>query len=659
MSGILKSIWGKQDGYVFVPALKDGKWREGRAYKYPEEIDVVLDYVKAMMDTGWNTYWCPLVFNVPKRLKENALPNAQILWSDLDYVNPDDLDELKPTIAWASSDERYQALWVLNKRAPVEQVEALNRALTYAIGADRSGWDVTQVLRIPGSPNHKYSPPQQGRILWADKTRLFDSEKLKDILKADEAIAETVALQQLQTPMELLAKFHIPKRTTALLTVEESEIEVGERSDRLWEIETSLVESGVPINIIIQVIQGCPWNKFKGRRDEVNQIFQECLKAEEHVKTRVATTLQEVDPEIEAIKESSWAIPYSKFVGMTIDKPEWLVEGIWQKGTYGMIAGEPKTYKSVQATDLALSVASGRPYLNHFKVITRGAVIYVQEENNQQTVQDRVNKIAVAKGLLRPSTNGMALPDDIPIYFSNNFGVDLTKKESRERLEKSIKEINPVLLILDPLYMMFGDADENSSKEVGDVLRWLTYIRNSYGCAIVVCHHYNKGGNNNSRGGQRVRGSSAFHAWVESALYVKTTSEDFTVDVEREFRAFPTIGDFRVRIEMGMPGHLMYNAEVETDPASSGKATGGKAKANKELKEEDMLAFIIASPRTEHEIARATKMKGKPLTDMLANLVAKGSIEIIDGGVKNRGAKMYAHNTSRTPSFMTEGSDVI
>ena len=86
-----------------------------------------------------------------------------------------------------------------------------------------------------------------------------------------------------------------------------------------------------------------------------------------------------------ALKETNWAVPYDTFISKKTGKPEWLIKDIWQAGTYGMIAGEPKTYKSVLATDLALSVATGKPFLGVYEVMKRGSVLFVQEENNEQT----------------------------------------------------------------------------------------------------------------------------------------------------------------------------------------------------------------------------------------------------------------------------------
>jgi hypothetical protein len=55
-----------------------------------------------------------------------------------------------------SSPGREQYWWRLSRPVAPEEGEDLNRRLAYAMGADLSGWDLTQLLRVPGTRNRKY-----------------------------------------------------------------------------------------------------------------------------------------------------------------------------------------------------------------------------------------------------------------------------------------------------------------------------------------------------------------------------------------------------------------------------------------------------------------------------------------------------------------------
>ncbi len=88
-----------------------------------------------------------------KRLEAQAVL-FPVLYADLDGGTiPASVPE--PTITILSSPGRRQCFWKLNCPAQREKALDLNRRLARVCRADPSGWDATQVLRIPGTLNHK------------------------------------------------------------------------------------------------------------------------------------------------------------------------------------------------------------------------------------------------------------------------------------------------------------------------------------------------------------------------------------------------------------------------------------------------------------------------------------------------------------------------
>jgi RepB DNA-primase from phage plasmid len=165
----LHAVWGKQGkGFVFL-SLRTGpnEWLD-LSYKYPQDEIEIPD------PKDGDVYFCPNMFSRPRRRKELVLPSCW-LYADLDEKKPprritgsiQDEVALEPTMAWESSPERYQALWHIDKHLDRESHELLNRKLTYALGADKGGWDITQVLRVPGTLNHKYADKPEVKLLWA------------------------------------------------------------------------------------------------------------------------------------------------------------------------------------------------------------------------------------------------------------------------------------------------------------------------------------------------------------------------------------------------------------------------------------------------------------------------------------------------------------
>jgi len=178
MKELLTKVWKSQPGkYIIVSAKEGTRWRE-KVFTRPSEAIQWLTSLKKSTDL----YWCPTKFNLPRRLKENS-SKVKYLWADLDFIDPRKIKkQLRPTIAWESSPGRYQALWELDKIYEPKKVEEINRDLSYTVGADKSGWDLTQVLRVPGTYNNKYKEQPKVKLLW-NKNNKYSIDNIKKHLK--------------------------------------------------------------------------------------------------------------------------------------------------------------------------------------------------------------------------------------------------------------------------------------------------------------------------------------------------------------------------------------------------------------------------------------------------------------------------------------------
>jgi AAA domain len=214
--------------------------------------------------------------------------------------------------------------------------------------------------------------------------------------------------------------------------------------------------------------------------------------------------------------------------------------------------------------DLAVSVATGTPFLNHFPVPPDkvGPVIYAQEENPVSMVQDRFLKICVSRQL--NGTRGR-LPKGMPLHVINNAGLDITDTSHLKELARLIELHKAKLLILDPFYLMAPGVDENSASEVIPVLKNLLRIKQKYGCAILIVHHYKKQDKQNPFGGGetgRISGTGTFGRWYESLLLIERDEEDNTVRLYSKHRLSATEPPVKVEFDMGDMGDLRYEPKV-------------------------------------------------------------------------------------------------
>ncbi|MEE8325603.1 MAG: AAA family ATPase, partial [candidate division NC10 bacterium] len=136
------------------------------------------------------------------------------------------------------------------------------------------------------------------------------------------------------------------------------------------------------------------------------------------------------------------------------------------------------------------------------------------------------------EGICRSAS--VQLPDlDIQVITAPTLRLDTTTDQ--EKLAETIAELRPILLILDP-FVRLHRIDENASAEVAPLLGYLRGLQRQHELAVVLVHHARKGAGK-VRPGQALRGSSEFHAWGDSNLYLRRHTERITLTTEHRAAA--------------------------------------------------------------------------------------------------------------------------
>ena len=572
-SDTLKTIsraWGKQSGYCFFPWI-DGNadsrevriqsYHEGPAFLWPRDKGKIVDHLDNHIDD--DLYWCPSLFEKPVRQLEYAM-DEHALWADLDEIDPREIKDYPPTIAWETSPGHYQALWIImgGDMQGASWMGYENQRLTYHLDADKSGWDTTQLLRIPGRANHKFNywsngtRSVPGKILWTNGRRWLPDEfnelppvagtsQITSILEGE---IEKVDRREVWGRVRL----KVSGRVRDFYRARETS---GDRSDVLWQMERDLADAGCTVVEIVALVKETVWNKYDGRQDEVKRLTIEAAKA---VELRAEPTTDPNDmPEPQNIMDAL----------ANISPPQWLVKGILTKGSCGFIAGQPKVHKSWFGLDLALSVSEGMPFLEHFRVAEPGPVLYIQEEDSIHTIASRFRKMWSYKksDKLRAQhdAEGREIPpiwvpaeehDDKPkVNIVVQKGVTISDEVWQgwldEQLEKGYVEEGErtpyMLVVIDPLMMVAGTVEENRAQEmVTKIFKPLKQLATKHNVAVQLVHHMKKGDAQGQRGGQMMLGSVANHAWSENSLYLKV-GRGGALEVERESKNAPS-GSFKV-----------------------------------------------------------------------------------------------------------------
>jgi len=198
----------------------------------------------------------------------------------------------------------------------------------------------------------------------------------------------------------------------------------------------------------------------------------------------------------------------------------WLIRSLWGRSAVGILGGPPKSCKSYLGLELAMSVATGIPALGHFPVDRRGPALVFLAEDSLPLIRSRLEAICdFRKYDIRQL--------DLHVICSPVLRLDL--KRDQQRLSKTIDEIRPRLLLLDPLVRLHR-LDENSSTEISSLLGFLRELQRQFDVAIILVHHSSK--KQRAHPGLSLRGSGDLWAFGDSNAYLSRKNDHLMLTPE-------------------------------------------------------------------------------------------------------------------------------
>ncbi len=160
----------------------------------------------------------------------------------------------------------------------------------------------------------------------------------------------------------------------------------------------------------------------------------------------------------------------------------WLIRGVFPAGDYGVHGAEPKAGKTWNALDLAVSVATGTPWLGALDVDTTGPVIVFAGEGGDGNIVRRLRAIATARDLA---------VEDLDVWVCTR-APHLNNAAHMAVFADKVRDIRPALVIVDPLYLAAGGANGADLYAMGVVLERPQHICQETDAALLVVTHYNR-----------------------------------------------------------------------------------------------------------------------------------------------------------------------
>ena len=216
------------------------------------------------------------------------------------------------------------------------------------------------------------------------------------------------------------------------------------------------------------------------------------------------------DKEIQLPKDRPVELGFSTYADVAAKyadyEAKWMIDGWMLESAIIALAAPPERFKTWLAVDLALSVASGLPFLDVYEVKRTGNVMIIQQEDFGARFFSRFRTVEKAKlaradlpvevnldeqGVTTYKPSRYNVSNKIFFHESAEFSLD--NDASIDQLEQRVKEIKPVLVIIDPFYSLSTQDDffASAAEKIRDRIK---DIRNKTGAAFLFIHHTNKGG---------------------------------------------------------------------------------------------------------------------------------------------------------------------
>jgi len=308
-------------------------------FRWPDERTEAGTFIEHNT-TKFNVWFSVTLFSRPERGRAYAVAGSRI-WADLDEVDPLKLDHT-PNIVLETSPGRYQGFWQLQSPVPPEVAQDLSMRLAYHIGADKSGWDLEQLLRVPYTFNHKYIPPSDVKVLrmlhtlqpidWFDSLPIPNTTSTNtngDVPVLDDVAPPGELPELSQVLYSYRQQLNNPNINQAVVFKDLREREPADSEDwsgRSWRLINICFEFGMNEHETFVIAESAACNKYHRDNRPISYMWREVLKASaKHVKftTFIGSAAKLIMPTlVDDIEEDSFVAEYKSWANDATDAPE-------------------------------------------------------------------------------------------------------------------------------------------------------------------------------------------------------------------------------------------------------------------------------------------------------------------------------------------------
>ena len=479
----LTFVFGVRHGHAVIAFGLDGhfdatgkythrNWSE-HGYRWPQERDRLLtDVAREAASGNVDVYVCPALRETPHRRKGNAA-HHDLLFVDRDGHVPLDvaaLAELGSLLVVDSGTAGHEHAYVKLADDPgPERREALCRALADRLGSCDAKYSDNDLLRLPGTANHKHGNTVAVRHRRHGALDATVVEKLLDV----SAIATGADL-----PPEVLQAL---SRDT------------GDRSVDMHAIVGACHRAGLSLSETIRAARGHPGSVEKYGPRLAAEVQRSWLSVVDEAQAA------------QGAKEQPARLALTQGDGVAIRNPRWLETHRLPAEAQSVMVGPEGGGKTTFALGVAARVTTGT-LDGALRGVARNVIIVSVEDAREEVLAPRLRAAGA---------------DMTRVYFlsvlGDPFGLPTLPDDVAE-LDRLAAEVDAALIVIDPISaMLSGKVDSHNDASTRRALAPLAALAQRRHCAVLTLMHLNKMSSEPDLL-NRVNGSRAFTASARAII---------------------------------------------------------------------------------------------------------------------------------------------
>ena len=512
----LDKFWEKEEGRVCLATRKQAGRMTRYLVDWPRDRQKVVNATLLAAAQNADVFFCPSVYLPDAPSAERAyVKSVNSHWVDFDGNAPADWEKAakergvpEPSLIIQSSVPGHQhAYWFIPRQEgdSLDSVENTTRNITAAFAADSSGWDLPQLLRIPGTFNYGWRTPTERKpwfkdepveaLVLKDTPVVFTGNEFTALTNAERQILERIKITEVPDISSVLAygNWSSPMFDLFSMTQEEaSDASPNHRSGSLQRLAYYGAEQGFTDNQIYSILDDADrrWGKYITRSQAGrDKILRDTIA---RARTKIGylagdqLMLSGIMGDTETQTESPrFMFNYQEFLDAEF-KVDWIIEDLMAVSGFGLIVGQPGVGKTRMAIQIGLDLATGREQILTYKNKSgpkRVCFLSLEMSSNPLSLfmhsfdehYASDSQILAKNFIIVPA--GQSIPLDQP--------------SGQTVMKNILSTIKPDVLVVDSLQKSVSKpmTDEMAMKEFD---QFVTSIRSEFSTAVYFVHHNRK-----------------------------------------------------------------------------------------------------------------------------------------------------------------------